>query len=254
MEGELGPATADSVAQGRGHGGLLPVEPMDQGRRSADRRPGPAQVRGQAERGLVEEDQAGSAPLGVCRIRGQRSLTQRSIAAWSRSAARRLGRWTLQPKPIAQQRPHPARMMVDSGEALDHRGGPVQGPQLPDEPVRGRAVQQGLLDLGELGIRQPGRRAARAAAVQALGAALLPAGMPNTDRLGRDLELAGDLGLVDAGGEQLGGAQPASLQAVTSSLCRRAARDSWHGADPHPPASRTPTPSNPQPDTQIPFK
>jgi hypothetical protein len=39
----------------------------------------------------------GSAPLGVCRIRGQSSATQRSIAAWSRSAARRVGRCTLQP-------------------------------------------------------------------------------------------------------------------------------------------------------------
>ena len=32
-----------------------------------------------------------------CLILGHRSLTQRSIAAWSRSAARRLGRWTVQP-------------------------------------------------------------------------------------------------------------------------------------------------------------
>jgi hypothetical protein len=35
--------------------------------------------------------------LGVCLIAGQRSLTQRSMAAWSRSAARRTGRCTLQP-------------------------------------------------------------------------------------------------------------------------------------------------------------
>jgi hypothetical protein len=35
--------------------------------------------------------------VGVCLIRGQRSLTQRSTATWSRSAARRTGRCTLQP-------------------------------------------------------------------------------------------------------------------------------------------------------------
>jgi hypothetical protein len=60
-------------------------------------RPCPADVGRQAERAFVKEDQAGSAPLGVCLIRGQRSATLRSIAAWSRSAARRLGRCTVQP-------------------------------------------------------------------------------------------------------------------------------------------------------------
>ena len=97
VEGELGAAAADAVAQRGRHRRLLPVEPVLEHRRVADRRPGAAHVRGQAERGLVEEDQAGSASLGVCRIRGHRSLTQRSMAAWSRSAARRTGRWTLQP-------------------------------------------------------------------------------------------------------------------------------------------------------------
>jgi hypothetical protein len=38
-------------------------------------------------------------------------------------------------------------MMVDPGQALNHRGDAVQGPQLPDEPMGGGAVQQGLLDL-----------------------------------------------------------------------------------------------------------
>jgi hypothetical protein len=52
--------------------------------------------------------------------------------------------------------------------------------------------------------------------------------MPDTHRLGRDLELTGDLSLSHAGGEQLGGAQPTSLQAVAFFLCRRAAMDSRH--------------------------
>jgi hypothetical protein len=42
-------------------------------------------------------------------------------------------------------------------------------------------------------------------------------------------ELAGDLGLAGAGGEQLGCAQPASLKPLTSLLCRRAASDRGHG-------------------------
>jgi hypothetical protein len=46
------------------------------------------------------------------------------------------------------------------------------------------------------------------------------------------LNRVGDLGLVNAGGEQLGGAEPAGLESVAFSLWRRAARQSWHGPDP----------------------
>jgi hypothetical protein len=52
--------------------------------------------------------------------------------------------------------------------------------------------------------------------------------MPDADRLGGDAELAGDLGLTDAGSEPLASAQSACLETVTFSLCRRAARGSWH--------------------------
>ena len=45
--------------------------------------------------------------------------------------------------------------------------------------------------------------------------------MPDAHRLGGDAELAGDLDLADAGGEQLGGAQPTGLEPVTFSLCRK---------------------------------
>ena len=96
--------------------------------------------------------------------------------------------------------------MLDPGEALDHRGDPVKGPSLPDEPVGLGALQEGLLHGGELLIRQLWRGAAGPAAAQPIGAPGLPATVPDADRLGRDLELAGDLGLADTGGEQLGGA------------------------------------------------
>lgn len=39
---------------------------------------------------------------------------------------------------------------------------------------------------------------------------------------------AGDLGLADASGKQLGRAQPAGLELVAVLLCRRAARNGWH--------------------------
>jgi hypothetical protein len=74
-----------------------------------------------------------------------------------------------------------------------------------------------LLDLGELGVRQPWRSAARPAALQPFAAAGLPAGMPDADGLGRDAELAGDLSLIDIGGEQLGRPQPAGLELVPTS-------------------------------------
>jgi hypothetical protein len=64
--------------------------------------------------------------------------------------------------------------------------------------------------------------------VQGLGAALLEADVPDAHGLWGDAELAGDLGLVDTGGEQLGRAEPTGLESVTFSLCRRAARGSWH--------------------------
>ena len=143
--------------------------------------------------------------------------------------------------------------MAHPGQPLDHQRNPVQGPQLTGEPISGGAIQQGLFKLGELGIRQPWRRAARSPAVQGLGAALQEPGVPDTHRLGGDAELAGDLGLMDSGGEQLGRAQPTDLESVTFLLCRRAARDSWLGrilACPAEEFQPDPRPHIPQPDTK----
>ena len=81
----------------------------------------------------------------------------------------------------------------------------------------------------ELAVGQPGRRSGRASAVQALDAIGLPTLVPKMRTLAGDAELAGDLGLADAGGEQLGGAQPTRLEAFAFLLCRRAASDGWHG-------------------------
>jgi hypothetical protein len=70
------------------------------------------------------------------------------------------------------------------GQPLNHQPDAVKGPQLPDKPVRAGPFQQGLLDPLELGVRQPGRRAAGSPAAQGIGAAGLPAGMPDVDGLG----------------------------------------------------------------------
>jgi hypothetical protein len=52
--------------------------------------------------------------------------------------------------------------------------------------------------------------------------------VPDVHSLGGDAELAGNFGLADTVGKQLGRTEPAGLEPVTFSLCRRAARDSWH--------------------------
>src|SRR5215212_1582118 len=76
--------------------------------------------------------------------------------------------------------------------------------------------------------------------------------MPEAYRLAGDAELAGDLGLTDADGEQLAGSQPAGLEPFTFLVCRRAASDGRHAsiltrrAGPlqlgHHPSSRHPRP------------
>ena len=80
------------------------------------------------------------------------------------------------------------------------------------------------------------------------------AGMPNTDGLGADAELAGALGLADSSSQQPGRVQPAALQPLAFLLCRRAARDGRHTPIL---ARRAPrlqlNPGLPQPDTQAPL-
>ena len=105
-------------------------------------------------------------------------------------------------------------------------------------PLTEAPFQQRLFDGGELGVQQPWRRAARPATGQGVDAATLPTGIPNAHGLGGDAELAGNLGLAYAGGEQSGRAEPAALEPVTLLLCRSAARNSRHPRDPHPPDGR----------------
>jgi hypothetical protein len=69
--------------------------------------------------------------------------------------------------------------------------------------------------------------------------------VPDAHGLGGDAELAGDLGLVDTGREQLGRAEPTGLEPVAFSLCRRAARHSWQVPDPRLAGSRAPTRPSP---------
>jgi hypothetical protein len=113
---------------------------------------------------------------------------------------------------VSQQRPHVRRVVADPGQPLDHLGDAVQRPQLALEPVRDRALQQGLLARpssasDRRGVGPVGPRLASAlvppvfqAPCQVLAAWRETPSWRATS--------AG----VDAGSKQLGGAQPAGLE------------------------------------------
>ena len=105
-----------------------------------------------------------------------------------------------------------AGVIADPGQLGDHHRHPLQGPQVGVEPIGHRALQQGLLDLGQLGIRQLGVRAGRPPAAQGVNPALLEAAVPDMRALAGYAELAGDLGLGAALGEQLGRLEASGLK------------------------------------------
>jgi hypothetical protein len=92
-------------------------------------------------------------------------------------------------------------MVPHPGEPLDDDGDALKGPQLADKPIGAGALQQGPLDLAELGVRQPWRGTGRPAAAQGVDAAALPASLPVADALPGDPKLAGNLGLADTSGQ-----------------------------------------------------
>ena len=71
--------------------------PVTQQGRVTPRRPGAPDAGRQLEARFVEEDEVGSQPRGVFFTRDHSRFFQRSIAASSRSSARRSGFWVLQP-------------------------------------------------------------------------------------------------------------------------------------------------------------
>lgn len=94
------PARAPTVSAGQHRADprhALPVKRLDQARRLPARRPGGSDGGTLREAAFVHKTQPGPQPLGVFFTRGQRTRTQRAMAASSRSLARRAGRWRLQP-------------------------------------------------------------------------------------------------------------------------------------------------------------
>jgi hypothetical protein len=94
---------------------------------------------------------------------------------------------------------------------------PLQGPQVSLEPGCDGALEQDLLDPGELGVGDLGVGAGRPAAAQGVHAALLQAGMPAADGLPGDAELVGDLGLGVALGNSSAACRRRASRAARSS-------------------------------------
>jgi hypothetical protein len=165
--------------------------------------------------------------MGVCSIRGQSSLTQRSIAACRARQHAASGAARSSPADGATA-PTRARDDAHPGQRLDHGGDAVQGPQLTNEPVGGGALQQGLFGLGELDVGHLGSGP--------VGPRLRNASSPPARQ--RVCHTLTAWGRRRAGGrprlgghrwQQLAGAQPAGLQPVRFLLCRGVAGKGCHG-------------------------
>jgi hypothetical protein len=170
VEGQLGATAADAIAERGRHGGLLPVERVI----NVGGWPRGAQVRRTFGVGLSEDSSKKTRQLcAVGRLQNPRptlldpAVDRRLVAFGSPTP----GPLDTPAQPMLQQRPHPGGMVGAPGEALDHGRDPVQGPQLPGEPVGGGAGEQGLLDGGELLI---GRRGAGRLGLRLRRASLLP--------------------------------------------------------------------------------
>jgi hypothetical protein len=116
-----------------------------------------------------------------------------------------------------------AGVIADPGELGDHHRDPLQGPQVGVEPIGQSALEQGLLDPGQLGGRQLGVRAGRATTAHGIHPTLLEPGVPGMGTLTRDAELVGALGLGAAEGEQLGRLQAPYLEGGL-------AKSTWSGS------------------------
>lgn len=97
VEVEPAATPAGAERQSREHRNTVVPVPVTQQGRVAPWCPGAPHAGRQLESRFVEEDKVGAQPRGVFFTRAQSRVFQRSIAASSRSSARRSGFWALQP-------------------------------------------------------------------------------------------------------------------------------------------------------------
>ena len=188
-------AAVGPVGQSARHGHACPGEPVGQHRRAATRGPGGPHRREEGEPGFVLEDDPGASPTGPLLILGQSRFTQASIAASSRSAARRAGRCRVQPNRWRRIVPGLRRRVPHPGELLDHPGDPVQGPHVRRIPVGTRTPQQRLLHQPQLRVRQPRRAPRPAGTGQRRPPTVAPRAIPPRCGLRRHTQLPGHIDL-----------------------------------------------------------
>jgi hypothetical protein len=126
---------------------------------------------------------------------------------------------------VAQQRPHAGRVVAHAGQPLDHRRDSLQRPQPPVNPFAVAPSMRACSTWRTCASDSRGAGPLGPLLRSSPSASGLPAGMPGAHGLGGDGELAGDLGLADASGEQFGCAEAAALEPFAFSLGRRTARD-----------------------------
>jgi hypothetical protein len=102
-------------------------------------------------------------------------------------------------------------VIAHPGLPLDDLGDAPQGPHLASEPVRAGTLVERRGQAFQVGGRQSGPDTVGSFAVQRLGAASGPGGMPAAGALLGHPELAGDLGSTYPLGEQVGRLQAAGL-------------------------------------------
>lgn len=99
LAAEVQPAVPPARAEREGgkDGDPVMTLPVAEYGGAASGRPGTPYQRRQLEAGFIQEDEVGAQPPGVFFTRGQTTRFHRSMAASSRSSARRSGFWGLQP-------------------------------------------------------------------------------------------------------------------------------------------------------------
>ena len=203
------------------------VEVVAQDRGLALRCPGGPHRGEEAEPALVLEDDPSVPGPGVFFTLGQRSLTHCSMAASSRSRARRAGRCRLHPIWRSTRQTWPGwyftpvtRSITSATRASVHSS--------VGKPLAFGSLLEGPFHFGQIGLAHLGRTTGLAGALQCLLPAGRPLLVPVRNGLMGDLELTADVGLGDPLREQVGSSHPTSLHASeisTRSASRRRLRD-----------------------------
>src|SRR5207302_8547596 len=173
-----------------------------------------------------------AAPRAAGRCRSRRGRSSRRCAAWRffyagpalahpavdgyLVALDGSPRRSLQaPTHAPEDAPHMTGVIALTGNALDHRRDPRQGPEVGDESLRTRTPQQRTLHTTQGSVVEPRRTSGARRGAQGWLAALLPLPMPAAHALPRDSQATADFRLGHAVAKQDQRSESALLQSGT---------------------------------------